>query len=185
MHALLSAAALSLLFLAAVFQIVALVKIWLAFGHEGETSLGVVRGWLHRFAAELDRAGQRVGALVLRRRKVVVGSGAIAIGAAFNARVRVQFGLLPAGSKGALAELDRRTKELMDRVSDEKERREDETGSIRREIDDLRAQTARDIEALRERDRRVATHGLGWELGGLACTVFALICQAASTIVTT
>jgi hypothetical protein len=185
MHALLSMTGLLLLFPAAVFQGIALVKIWLAFGHEGETFPRIVRALSNRWVARLARARDGLAARILGRRKAIVGSGALAIMTGFNARARVQFGALPAGSKAALVELDRRTKELMSRFSDENERREDEATAIRREIDELRAKIARDVEDLRDRDRRVATHGLAWELGGLACTLLALVFQAASTIVTT
>jgi hypothetical protein len=161
------------------------------------TGVGFWRTW-REFAAPREgffdpiavplRAGWRRGSLkveglirrVFRRPKaVVVGAGSITVGAAaFNARGRVQFGELPPTTKAAIAELHRRTKDLMDRVSDNREDTTDGLAAVRKEIADLASQVDAVAAGLEQRTRRVAVGGIRIEAAGLVLVALGTVLQS-------
>jgi len=185
MHTVLSVLAFVLVVLAALTQGVGIVRTWLDFGREGQRLRDVVAATLRRGADRVIAWRGRFVARVLRRHPVtiVVGQGALAFGASFDARGRIQYGALPSGTKAALAELESRTKDLMTRLTVEKESREDADRLAGQETAALRRDLGSEVERLVARDRRIATGGVGWGLAALFMTVLAAICQTLATVV--
>jgi len=134
-----------------------------------------VRGGWRRLAITAEGVVRR---LTRRPRSVVVhGSTFVQQMATVSARGRVQYGDLPTETGAALAELHRRTRDLMDRLSNTQEMIADGLRDVRAEIADI----LRRIDGLRaefdRQARRVAIGGIRLEAGGLLLVALGTVMQ--------
>jgi hypothetical protein len=153
-----------------------LVKTWRAYSRDP-----IVPVW-GRARGQLLGLKARAHALLLGprhvRRHVADAITAVGEGVAYNATVIARDGL-PADHGAAIAELDNRLRELMDKVSNvEHESRAmiDQVGS------DLGLGLAEEASRRAAEDRAIATLGVTRALGGLACIFVGIGCQAAAVL---
>ncbi len=159
---------------------VGLRRTWLEFRRPDERFtdpiLAVVRAVGQR-AARMRAAALR---LLCRPSQKVVGAGvAMGSGAAFNARGRVNFGKLPAEVtiEDALRELDRRTRDIMDRLADLHDQHLDDTDEVRKAIEALGKRLETEVGRLAEQDRRLAVGGIRQAALGLMLAAAGLCLQ--------
>lgn len=126
-----------------------------------------------------------VGRRLLRRpeRKAAYGQGAVGFGTAFDARGRVGWGPFPSTTKAALAELERRTQQLLDRLSTETELRQDDLKNVRAELQAIRDELGGTDKRLRNLARRVAIGGLGLEALGFLLVIVGAALQGLGAVV--
>jgi hypothetical protein len=150
------------------FQIVGLVvtayglaKTWRNYKPEGVGFLDPPVRWrrdtFRRIASLVSRFSWRG-----RRRSVTFEghAGAVSSTSASLGRGRVGFPPLPRSAKAAIAELDERTRKLMDLVSDTLQRCDEESDRARLEIVALGTRLEQDI-------ARLEQHGIGVAIGGI------------------
>lgn len=175
---------------AAVLQLVGLFvmgfgvwRTWKDFGPPGPMwgppLAPVVRAWRRGSAW----ARERVRRLLRRRPPNIVGSGVWVQGAAtVHARGRVGYGPVDQSDlPAAIAELDRRTGELLERIADLRDGAEDNDVAVQDSIRELTAKLELEVADLRSRDQRVAVGGIYWESVGLLLTGAGLVLQAFTT----
>jgi len=119
---------------------------------------------------------------ILRRPPKVEALAGVAHGTAGGSarlRGRVGFGVLPTGrsNKPALADLDRRTRELLERVSDVRDGLEDAAARIDADVEAVRVQLRVEAERLEEQTRRLAIGDVGLQYVGFAMIAVGLILQ--------
>lgn len=154
-------------------------KTWHEFAPEGERFLHPVRARWHRLLDWL----QQVGRSFLRRspRAVVARGGvAIGVGGAFSARGRVQYPALgtDVATGHAIAELDRRTRQLSETIANTADRLDEDLGGVRKDVADLGAGLGSELRRVDEQTRRVAIGGIRLEALGLVLIALGLFCQA-------
>jgi hypothetical protein len=159
---------------------VGLRRTWLEFRRLDERFmdpiLAVVRAVRQR-AAVMRAAALR---LLGRPSQRVVGTGAaMTAGASFSARGRVNFGKLPADvtTEDALRELDRRTRDIMDRFADLRDQHLDDTDDVRKAIEALGQRLETEVGRLAEQDRRLAVGGIRLAALGLMVAAAGLCLQ--------
>lgn len=151
-----------------------------AFAPEGRSELDAAIGAGRRAVRKLTTWAQPRVDRLFRRRRAVVGyaaTGQITMSA--NVRGRVGFGPLPVlrSNKPALAELDRRTRMLIDRISDTSDKVDDEAARLEKEIAAARAVLQEDVSALGDKVRQLAIGDVGLQYGGLAMIAVGLALQ--------
>jgi hypothetical protein len=170
-----------------VFQVAGLIlagvglrQTWLEFRRPDER-------FMDPLLAVTRAVGQRVArvwAALLRRlgRPIqhVAGAGvAMGGGGAFIARGRANYGELPvhATTEDALRELDRRTRDIMNRLADLHDQHLDDTDDVRKAIDALGKRLDTEVGQLAERDRRLAVGGIRQAALGLLLAAAGLCLQ--------
>lgn len=151
-----------------------------AFAPEGRTELDAAMGAGRRAARKLAAWAQPRVDRLLRRQRAVVGhaaTGTMTMSASLHGRVG--FGPLPVArsNKPALAELDRRTRMLIDRTSDTSDRLEDEAARLDKEIAAARAALQEGVRALGDKVRQLAIGDVALQYGGLAMIAIGLALQ--------
>ncbi len=122
----------------------------------------------------------RVRSILRRRPKVVVAAGvALTVGGSATARGRTGFDPLPTGRsyKPAMAELDRQTRQLLERVTVVEEALEDGTARIDGEVEAVRGELRSEAERLHEQLSRLATGDVALQYVGFAMIAIGLILQ--------
>ena len=159
---------------------VGLRQTWLEFRRPDERFLDPVLAVVRA----VGQRAARVRAAVLRRlgrpSQKVVGAGvAMGGGGALHARGRVNYGKLPADAttEDALRELDRRTRDIMNRLADVHDQHIDDTDDVRKAIDALGKRLETEVGHLAERDRRLAVGGIRQAALGLMLAAAGLCLQ--------
>lgn len=132
-----------------------------------------------------DRLVKRTSAgirSILRRPPKVeahAGSAHGTASASIRARGRAGFGPLPTGrsNKPALTELDRRTRELLERVSDLRDALGDEAARIVGDVEVVREELRAEVQRLEKQTRRLATGDVGLQYVGFAMIAIGLVLQ--------
>jgi hypothetical protein len=102
--------------------------------------------------------------------------------ATVHARGRAGYGPVDQSDlPAAIAELDRRTGELLERIADLRDGAEDNDVAVQDSIRELTAKLELEVVDLRSRDQRVAVGGIYWESVGLLLTGAGLVLQAFTT----
>ncbi len=159
---------------------VGLRQTWLEFRRPNERFLDPVLA----VARTVGQRATRVRAAVLRRlgRPVgkAVGAGVmISGGGALHARGRVNYGELPADTttEDALRELDRRTRDITDRLADVHDQHIDDMDDVRKAINALGKRLDTEVGHLAEQDRRLAVGGIRQAALGLMLAAAGLCLQ--------
>ena len=159
---------------------VGLRQTWLEFRRPDERFIDPVLAVVRA----VGRRAAWVRAAVMRRlgrpsRKVVGAGVAMSGGGAFHARRRVNYGTLPADAttEDALRELDRRTRDIMNRLADVHDQHLDDTDDVRKAIDALGKRLETEVGHLAERDRRLAVGGIRQAALGLLLAAAGLCLQ--------
>ena len=95
-------------------------------------------------------------------------------------------GVVPADQSvvDSIAELDERTRYLLERLQDTSERQDDEIGKLRGGLDRLHQDLTFHVEALQDSDRQVATSGIRLEAGGLFLIAVGVVLQGVGALLT-
>lgn len=150
------------------------------------TGVGISRTWSQfgdepfwEFIADPARKTWRwIQTKVLRRHKTATGEAHIVMPApSISARGRVGWGGLPDEVSDAISELDRRTRQLLERVQDAQEGLVDGLMALRSELDWVRKEVTEEVETLRDSDRQVATGGIRLEALGLFLIALGVVLQ--------
>lgn len=137
-------------------------------------------------AAPSHRAWQWVKSRLRRRPVTVHGVGAtIAAKASVTGRGRVGFRIIPRdlSVEDSIAELDQRTRRVLDQLQDATDRLDDEITRLRDGLDSLREEARGQVEELRDSDRRVATSGIRLEAVGLLFVALGVMIQAVGSAI--
>lgn len=116
---------------------------------------------------------------VLHRPQNVTAHAEMAAALALGGRVRarVRWGPLPTDLADAVAELDRRTRQLSEGQADAADSHADDVEDLRRADADLYRHLGGAVERLEQQDRRVATGGVQLAAFGLFVVMVGLVCQ--------
>ena len=161
------------------FSVYGFWRTWHEFASPGEN----LRDWL---TIPMRRASQRlersrfiawVHRLLGRPIQHPVGAGvAIGGGGALRARGRMQYPPIDVSDlTAAVAELDRRVREQVDRLSDVRDRMDDADETTAAAFRTISDQLGHEVAALQSRDRRVAIGGIRPAMFGLALTAIGLL----------
>jgi hypothetical protein len=178
----------SLYLIGVAFQVVGITmaaigmrRTWHEFAPEGQHFMDPITRPLRRlglhlfdfFSESIHRALRRPG------RRDVTAIGAVGFGGAFNAQGRVQFGVLPkdTDTATAIAELDRRTRHLVDQIADTAERVDDGLGRVHGEVEDVSHRLDAAVGRLEEQSKHMATEGIRIEAVGLFFVVVGVLLQ--------
>ncbi len=184
MKAALLSLSISLQMVGVVTAAIGLRRTWAEFHLPGETFYDPAVGRGRRLAASVRAASARVLRAVFRRpegAEAHTGEGAVGAAAALAGRGRAGWlSLSPVIS--SLSELDRRTRELLDRVQDVQDELGDESAA-RAAADAATTAKITDVAArLDMQSRRVATGGIRLEALGLFCVALGLLCQLLASV---
>jgi hypothetical protein len=126
--------------------------------------------------------GERVRRILRRPQRIVVGTATLHLGSpgSVKLRGRAGFGPLPTGrsNKPALAELDRRTRVLLDRISDAQEAIQDQAEKADGDLGALRTEILDKAERIEARVQRLATGDVALQYTGMAMIGIGLVLQA-------
>jgi hypothetical protein len=151
-------------------------RTWRDFRPEGETLLGTpVKRWVTANWARVDRWGRR---LLRNKRSVrIQPPSADSMGGGVSARLRIGFGTLPdtLTTAEALAELDKRTRRLLDRVNEVGDALGDAEGKLRARVEAVEGRVAEVRDELKQQDRRIAVGGARLEAVGLILVAAGLV----------
>jgi hypothetical protein len=158
---------------------VGLWQTWQKFAPEGEGLLDPLRQLSARIMRAARRRLGRPAGQVVNLRGVATGSGTV------RARGRVQYPPLKEGmaTELAIAELDRRVRQLVDTVSNAHERLADELEEARRESGELAGRLANEVTRLEQQGVRVAVGGVRLQASGLFLVAVGLGLQLLASLV--
>jgi len=158
---------------------IGLRQTWAEFHAPSETFYGPPMERIRRWVATVRAASSRFLRAILRlpdHREVHTGDGAVGLAAAFVARGRAGWPPVPKATE-SIPELDRRTRELLERVQDVKDGLSDEVANRAAAEQAISVRLDEAWTRLDAQTRRVATGGIRLEAFGLFCVVLGLFCQ--------
>jgi len=125
------------------------------------------------------RAGTIVRRIFRRppKDKVIVLTGVSAVAFVGRLGARLGYGDLPNDPQGALAELHRRTQQLMDMLGKDSERFDKEATDREADVHAMRSELAAALRRFEERSQRIAVGGLRPQFVGLFLVVIGLVMQ--------